>query len=93
MMNKLLECRTKIDEIDSKIIELFEKRMDIVKEVIAYKISNNIEIQDSSREDAMLEKNLLKIKNNDYKKYYKAILEGYLLASKEMQKDILNNID
>ena len=35
-MNKLEECRKRIDDIDSKIIKLFEERMDVVKEVTSY---------------------------------------------------------
>lgn len=88
-MDKLLECRNQIDEIDSKIIELFEKRMDVVKEVSIYKLENNMQILDSSRENAMLEKNLNKIKKDEYKKYYPEVLKGYLSASKEMQKDLI----
>ena len=37
-MNKLEECRKRIDDIDSKIIKLFEERMDVVKEVTSYKL-------------------------------------------------------
>ena len=88
-MNKLEESRIKIDEIDAKIIELFEERMTTVLEVIKYKIENNIPVLDSNREAAMLNKNLDKIKNEKYKKYYKTVLEGFLKASKDMQKDIL----
>ena len=62
-MNKLEESRIKIDEIDTKIIELFEERMTTVLEVIKYKIENNIPVLDSNREAAMLNKNLDKIKN------------------------------
>lgn len=89
-MNKLEEARTKIDSIDEKVIQLFEERMDVVLEVIKYKVENNIPILDSSREAIMLEKNLRKISNEEYKKYYKIVLEGYLKASKELQQDILN---
>ena len=89
-MSKLDECRTQIDEIDTEIIKLFEKRMDIIIEVIKYKIEHNIPVLDSSREAIMFEKNLNKISNSEYKKYYKTILEGFLNASKDMQKDILN---
>lgn len=89
-MNKLEQARNIIDDIDTKIIELFEKRMDTVKDVIKYKIENNIPILDTNREAIMLEKNLNKISKEEYKKYYKDVLEGYLKASKEMQKDILD---
>ena len=90
-MNKLEESRIKIDEIDSKIIELFEERMTTVIDVINYKIENNIPVLDANRESIMLEKNLNKIKNEKYKKYYKDVLLGFLKASKDMQKDILED--
>ena len=90
-MEILENCRDIIDQIDSEIIRLYEKRMDIVKEVIKYKIKNNIPILDSSREEKMLIKNLEKIKNEDYKKYYNSVLTGFLKASKDMQNDILKN--
>ena len=88
-MKKLENCRVLIDNIDNLIIELYEKRMDVVKEVIKYKIENNIPITDSNRELSMLENNLKKIKNEEYKKYYKDVLEGFLKASKKMQEDII----
>lgn len=90
-MSKLDEIRIKIDEIDENISKLYEQRMDAVIEVIEYKIANNIPILDNSREAKMLEKNLNKIKNPEYKKYYQTILEGFLKASKEMQKEILES--
>ncbi len=90
MENKLIDARKKIDEIDSKIIELYIQRMDTVKKVIEYKIENNIPVLDSNREASMLEKNLSKIDKEEYKKYYESILLGFLKASKDMQNDILN---
>lgn len=90
-MTKLEEARIKIDEIDESIISLYEKRMEVVLDVIRYKIENNIPITDNSREVLMLEKNLKKIKDPKYKKYYKSVLEGFIKASKEMQKDILDD--
>jgi chorismate mutase len=64
--------------------------METVLEIIKYKIEHNIPIQDTNREVAMLEKNLNKISNEQFKKYYKNVLEGFIKASKEMQKDILD---
>lgn len=90
-MDKLKEARAKIDEIDSQIIELYEKRMDVVKDVTAYKLEHDMQILDSSRESAMLEKNLAKISNEEYKKYYENVLKGYLEASKKMQKEIIES--
>ena len=88
-MNKLEECRLKIDAIDNEIIRLYEERMKAVKDIAEYKIENGLEIRDSSREKTMLENNLLKISNVELKKYYHHVLTGFLDASKEMQKEII----
>ncbi len=88
-MNKLEECRLKIDAIDNEIIRLYEERMEAVKDIAEYKIENGLEILDSSREKTMLEKNSLKISNVELKKYYHHVLTGFLDASKEMQKEII----
>ena len=88
-MNKLEECRLKIDAIDNEIIHLYEERMKAVKDIAEYKIENGLEILDSSREKTMLENNLLKISNVELKKYYHHVLTGFLDASKEMQKEII----
>lgn len=88
-MKKLEICRDLIDSIDNQIIELYVKRMEIVKEITKLKIENDLPVLDQNREKIMLEKNLEKIKDNEFKKYYKDVLEGFLKASKEMQKDII----
>lgn len=88
-MNELEELRQEIDAIDTEIIKLYEKRMDVVKSVLNYKVKNNIPVLDKNREGSMLEKNLNKIKEEEYKKYYENVLNGYLKASKEMQNDLL----
>lgn len=88
-MKDLSKARDEIDNIDTQIIKLFEQRMDIVKDIANYKIENNLPVLDSSRENMMLEKNLKKITNEEYKKYYFSVLKGFLEASKEMQKEII----
>lgn len=88
-MEKPKICRDLIDSIDDSIIELYEKRMDIIKEITKYKIEKGLPVLDQNREDSMLKKNIEKIKNEEYKKYYKDVLDGYLKASKKMQEEII----
>lgn len=90
-MEKLEICRDLIDSIDKSIIELYEKRMDIIKEITKYKIEKSLPVLDQNREDSMLKKNIEKIKNEEYKKYYKDVLDGYLKASKKMQEEIIKS--
>ena len=87
-MEKLEIYRDLIDSVDNQIIELYVKRMEIVKEITKLKIENDLPVLDQNREKIMLEKNLEKIKDDEFKKYYKSVLEGFLKASKEMQKDV-----
>ena len=89
-MTELEKCRVEIDEIDRKIIELYEKRMNIVKKVTQYKIENSMPVLDSNRESKMLEKNLNLINELEFKKYYPSVLNGFLKASKDMQNELID---
>ena len=52
----LLELRGKIDEIDAQIVDLYEKRMDISKQVAEYKIETGKQVFDKVREEEKLRK-------------------------------------
>lgn len=52
----LLELRGKIDEIDAQIVELYEKRMDISRQVAEYKIETGKQVFDKAREEEKLRK-------------------------------------
>ncbi|HJB28635.1 MAG TPA: prephenate dehydratase [Candidatus Blautia faecavium] len=49
-MVDLQECRREIDEIDDKILRLFEKRMQVCEDVAAYKIKTGKKVLDPERE-------------------------------------------
>jgi chorismate mutase/prephenate dehydratase len=52
----LLTLRDKLDQIDSKIVELYEDRMDICKQVAEYKIATGKKVFDKQREQEKLAK-------------------------------------
>ncbi len=54
MLKDLTECRRQIDELDSQILPLLEKRMNIALDVARYKIANGIKVFDEERERAVL---------------------------------------
>lgn len=88
-MNKLENARKEINKIDKEIARLFEKRMEQVKEVIAYKLENNLQILDSVREKEIIEKNCKLLGNKELEKYYIDFLENMMRISRNYQKDIL----
>ena len=55
-MADLLELRGKLDEIDAKIVDLYENRMDICKEIAEYKIQTGKKVFDRQRENEKLTK-------------------------------------
>ena len=54
-MNKLLQIRDQVDNIDSQIYDLFAKRLDLSCEVAEYKIANNMNVFDPVREEEKLD--------------------------------------
>ena len=52
----LEECRKEIDNIDKQLVALFIKRMDVAKEVAAYKKATGKAVYDAERERKLLEK-------------------------------------
>lgn len=87
-MTRLEEDRKKIDEIDQKIVDLFEERFHVVEDVISYKMEIGMEILDSGRENIILEKNVNRIQDEAMKPYFQAVYEEMLKQSKEYQKHI-----
>ncbi len=90
-MKDLSELRVEIDEIDSKIAELFEMRMDIAKNVVLYKIANNMEIFQPEREKEVLLKNCKRIQEENIKPYANDFFQNLMDLSKEYQKTFLKD--
>ena len=80
------EIRKRIDQIDKKLVELIEERLEIVKEVALYKKENNMKIFDRKREEEVIDKNLSNVKNEELKHYIEIILKDIMDSSKEYQK-------
>jgi monofunctional chorismate mutase len=89
MKTKLDVAREIINEVDTQMIELFKKRMDAAKMVAEYKKENNKPIYDKEREEALINRNLKLLNNEELEQYYKTFLEGVLTASKNYQKDLI----
>ena len=55
-MEELKDLREKIDAIDQQMVDLFKQRMEVSKEVAAYKQANGLPTQDVGRERTLLAK-------------------------------------
>lgn len=88
-MNKLEQARLIINEVDSKMIELFKERMNAARMVAEHKKENNLPVLDKAREEALINKNLELLNDKELEQYYLTFLEGMLTASKDFQKDLI----
>ncbi len=55
-MNRLDDIRNEIDKLDNELIKGLVERFSLVTEVVNYKMENNLEIEDSNREEEILKK-------------------------------------
>ncbi len=90
-MVSLDDSRKKIDEIDSKLMELFEARMDIVVDVAKYKKEKGLEIFQSDREKTVIEKNVNRLKNKELNIYAEEFLNDLMKVSRKYQSAMIED--
>lgn len=91
-MDELIRFREEINNIDSELTLLFEKRMEISKRVAEYKKGKNIPIYDPLRENEIIKRNIEKLNDKglsqELELLYKKILEiSKTVQEKEMKKE------
>lgn len=88
-MTELEQARAGINEIDQKMAELWEKRMNLVVNVADYKKKNGMPIFDSSREQQVIDRCVGYIKNMDLQSYYVQFIQNLMDISKRYQHKLL----
>lgn len=84
-MKDLDTCRKEIDEIDQQMIQLFEKRMNVAKDVVTYKLANDLEIFQAARENQVVEKNKERISQDILLPYAELFIRDMMNISKSYQ--------
>lgn len=85
----LNSLRNELDQIDSQLVSLWERRMNIVLNVAEYKKQNNMQIYDKNRELQVIEKNVALLKNPDYAKALADVFESIMAVSRRKQHSLL----
>ncbi|MBQ3666264.1 MAG: prephenate dehydratase [Lachnospiraceae bacterium] len=83
------EIRNKIDEVDAAIVEEFEKRMRLCKEVAQFKIDNGKNVLDKERELQKIEKVASLAKNDFNRQSVKELFTQIMAISRKLQYQIL----
>ncbi|MCR5754178.1 MAG: prephenate dehydratase [Acetatifactor sp.] len=85
----LLELRKKIDEIDSQIVNLYESRMDVSRQVAEYKIETGKKVFDRVREQEKLAK-VKSLTHNDFNSHgIEELFEQIMSMSRKLQYQML----
>lgn len=92
-MIDLQESRRKIDEIDQKLLELFENRMKIAKDVVEYKISVGKPIYDPAREEEKIAALKVLASNEFNQKAVEDLFVQIMSISRRLQYSMVELID
>ena len=81
--------RDEIDEIDGKIVDLYEKRMDICKQVAEYKIETGKKVFDRTREEEKIRKVKSQTHNEFNSHGVEELFEQIMSMSRKLQYQML----
>lgn len=88
-MASLEELRLQLDEIDNEMVSLYERRMDICKEVGEYKVTTGKKVFDKVREREKLAAVSAKVNDDFYKKGIRELYEQLMSMSRKLQYQLL----
>lgn len=83
-MEDINELRNKINQIDLKILKLFEERLELMPKIADYKRNNKLPVYDEKREKEHLSELLKNTKEED-RIFIQKLFIGIMEISKEKQ--------
>lgn len=89
IMNQLEKARAKIDSIDRELARLYEERMKTLQDVAAYKQAHGLAVVDTSREEAIVQKNRKFITDPAFVDSYERVLRFMISESCDYQRVLL----
>ncbi len=88
-MDKLIQARETISEVDKEIAALFEKRMKAVRLVAEYKKERGLPVFDFARENEVVSRSLENVEDEEIKEFYVPFIKSTMDISKRFQHRIL----
>ena len=85
----LQDARKVIDEVNTELVPLIERRMDAVVEVTRYKRESGMAVYDAERERLILERVGGKVQNPEYKASVQKIFQALMDVTKEYEEEHL----
>lgn len=92
MKEKLELARETINEIDSEMAKLFEKRMQAVKLVAEVKRQEGLPVLNTAREQEVISRNLELVTDPDVKDYYVNFIKDTMALSRDYQRRLISGM-
>ena len=92
-MKDLQETRNALDEVDRQIVRLFETRMNLARDVAAYKIANGMQVLDRSREEQVLASRCGMLEDPCWAPAVRELYEQIMALSRAEQQKLLEEAD
>lgn len=83
--------RREINETDKKIVELFEKRLNTVTKIAAYKKQNNLKVFDPGREKEVIKRAASYLSDTRLEKYLTPFMDEMMTQSRQYQIDLIGS--
>ena len=90
-MKDLEEARREISEIDRQMADLFQRRMEAVARVAAYKKEKGLPILDEDQELRVLERGIACLSDEGLKPYYIELMKKMMSVSKDYQEQLISD--
>lgn len=92
-MKELAEVRKELDAVDREIVRLFEQRMTLARDVVAYKMAHGMQVLDRSREEAVLASRMGMLEDAHWAPSVRALYEEIMRLSRAEQERILKEAE
>lgn len=91
-MDLLQEARKIINDVDTKIADLFVKRMEAAQMVAQYKKEHGMPILDAQREEAVIRNGSSRVEDETLREYYTDFMRNTMAISRRYQQRLLEGM-
>lgn len=87
-MEEIKLLREQIDLINEKLVELFERRMELSIKIGEIKKEKGLKVLDSNREREIIERSIILLRNKELSGELEIFLKNIMASSKRIQQKI-----
>ena len=91
-MDNLDQIRKEIDGVDAQMAALFERRMELSREIIQYKMAHGLGVSDPAREAEVVRRNSALVADREIREYYINFEKHVIGLSRDWQRRLMSSL-